>query len=513
MGCIVARSEWPYTASLHGGPERRAAPAPRLRTGQANAAGQAYGTRLTTPAGPGRRPWMTFPSLSGFSNRPPGRASGTDLAATTTRSSGTPRPADTESPLAPLLEPPPRAPQAAQRRPLAALGSLLAALPLPGWGSSVQARALAAARAGRAGELQTLLKQAPELLTAQYEQGESLLTIAAAAGHQDVLLAILAHARLAVPQQYAQIVNHRHRDTALALAVAHGHLGIARALAEQAETDVNRGNGLGQTPLHHAAGQDDPRFAELLLGHPDIQPSAADSHEDTPLYRAVCTGRNRVALMIIRHPQALPDQPNLGDDTVLRAALRLGSVDVVETLLASGQAAATANRPDRRGQTPVWQVLARAEETARSGDDSERAVLHALLAALAASPHVALDAPGPDGDTPLTWLCRLRRPSLYDAPDEFVSWQETAILVLLGANRAGRRADLEALNAQQQTPVQAALAAGNVWIAQLLLDEIAQARVASRTTPTTPEGGPAHHAPAASAPPHTTSLHGLRPNQ
>ena len=301
---------------------------------------------------------------------------------------------------------------------------------------SDDAHGLAEARGADLDRLQALLLQNPGLLTTSFgAKKESLLTEAARKGKTFHVQAFVDQVLSSFePKQAAAIINHQNTDgeTALAQAIEAGHLGVVTALLGYAETDVNRANKRHQTPLHLAAKQENARFAIDLLSHASINPSLPDDNGDTLLHVAIRSNRSEVAAKIADHPRSLLDQPNRKGQTPLRAA-------IVQALALGTGSWALPTFDDAQG---AWR------ET---------------LCKLAASPHVDVNSRGPDGETPLTYLCKQRLPmATHYASDPlvrlavtaaFANRQVEAVKAVL-ASRADL--DLDATNRGGNTPYQVA---------------------------------------------------------
>lgn len=86
-------------------------------------------------------------------------------------------------------------------------------------------------RSDNLNKLQDLLRKQPGLLTAQFENKETLLTEAAGAGRHEAVQAILTQAVLASDIAVEDVVGHRtaNGDTALTRAIQRGHMGVAKS--------------------------------------------------------------------------------------------------------------------------------------------------------------------------------------------------------------------------------------------------------------------------------------------
>ncbi len=337
--------------------------------------------------------------------------------------------------------------------------------------SAALSDASAAAYLGDANKLQALLRQNPELLTMRFgRRRETLLTEAARAGENGSVQAILMHALLQRPASFADIVNHRnaHGDTALAQAIQQGGLDVATSLLKYEQTDVTLANRSGEAPLHHAAMAENPEFAVRLLRHESIQANQTDGEGNTPLHRAIHWGRSDTAAMIAGHATAAPDHVNGRGQVALAMAIELNDLLLVDTLLKHPKV--NPDRADKQGQTVLWQSLAdwRNNMSLGGGPQAPLPRWSHILGRLAASPRVDSNRLGLDGETPLTFLCKLSCPWDIGAHVEFNQWRNKAVQAMLEGSRRGQgQLDPEATNAAGKTPYQVALAANNASLAQV----------------------------------------------
>lgn len=349
--------------------------------------------------------------------------------------------------------------------------------------SSVPPADLAAARRADANELQDLLRKNPGLLTATFGDDEaSLLTDAARHGKLASVQALLIHASLAGPPRLAEVVNHRdaHGNTALAQAIERGHPEVAAALLRYEETNVNRANRLSQTPLHLAAMQKDSQFAEALLRQSSIEPGLPDQNGKLPLHVAIESNNSAVAVMIAGHPKALPDQPDLEGRTPLEAAIRRCLPEVADALLKDERI--DLDRPGPYNEPPLWQLFRHRQSTMSTaavyGGASESWTR--MLCKFVASPRIDANAQGPDGETVLTTLCRLRRrpprPLISRIADPvemgmdlaFSQWQIKTVQAVLDCSG---NVHLGARNRRNQAPHDVAVQRGHSSLARVLSEQ------------------------------------------
>lgn len=338
--------------------------------------------------------------------------------------------------------------------------------------SAALSDASAAAYLGDANKLQALLRQNPELLTMQFgRRKETLLTEAARAGENNSVQAILTHALLNRPSEFADIINHRntHGDTALAQAIQHDRLDVAISLLKYEQTDVTLANQYGEAPLHHAAKAENPEFAVRLLDHKKIRADQTDKEGNTPLHLAVYWGRSETAVAIAGHPTAAPDHVNESGHRALAMAIDSKDLLVVDTLLKHPQV--NPDRTDSKGRTLLWQSLAHwRNNLSLGGPETPLPRWSHILGMLAASPRVKSNRRSPEGETPLTFLSKLSCPWDIAVPVEFNLWRNRTVQTMLEASRRGQgQLDPEATNAAGKTPYQVALAMNNTSLAEVFL--------------------------------------------
>ncbi|HET7862902.1 MAG TPA: ankyrin repeat domain-containing protein, partial [Burkholderiaceae bacterium] len=335
--------------------------------------------------------------------------------------------------------------------------------------SLVDARS--AALWGDATKLQALLGQNPELLTMRFGNNhDTLLTTAADAGECGSVQAVLTHALLNQSADFAAILNHRNADqeTALMLAIRAGAIDVAAALMKHGSIEVNRPNRSGQTPLHLAAAQAAPGFAAGLLNLVSIDPNPRDGEGNTPLHVAVEQGRSEIAILLVSHPKTAPDEVNHAGQSPLSLAIDAKNLPVFDALMR--RQGVDPDRSNESHQTLLWQqVLDWNNNLSLGGSVPAVQPWSYILGRLAASPGVNSNQRGWEGETPLTYLCKLSCPWHIGAHAEFNAWRNNAVKAMLEGSRLGAgRLDPGAANAEGKTPYQLALATGNTGLLAVL---------------------------------------------
>jgi ankyrin repeat protein len=136
-------------------------------------------------------------------------------------------------------------------------------------------------------------------------------------------------------------------DTPLIWAALRGHKDVAEFLLASS-AKVNATNNAGETPLHLAAGKGYKDVVELLLAH-RAEVNFRDSHGHTPLELAAAGGYKVVVELLLAN-KADANATNNAGATPLHFAAENGQKEVVGLLLASG---ADINDRDNYGQTPL----------------------------------------------------------------------------------------------------------------------------------------------------------------
>lgn len=273
-----------------------------------------------------------------------------------------------------------------------------------------------AARAGDAQTIRALLKDNPDLVSSQDDNGYTPLHWAAKEGHRDVATSLLA-----------------------------------------SKADVNAKDIFGYTPLHWAAQHDDKDLTELLLA----------SKADVNIYDAALLGDVEMVKALLKANPDLVFSKDSDGATVLALAAYHNHKDLVEWLLANK---ANVNARDNQGATPLHGaavkgykdiagllLASKADVNAKANDGStplhfavcacsgdNKGVVELLLANKA-----DVNAKDKDGTTPL-----------HDAA--IMDCENVAISLL--ANKA----DVSAKDKYGRTPLQMAVLSGHKGSVELL---------------------------------------------
>lgn len=140
-------------------------------------------------------------------------------------------------------------------------------------------------------------------------------------------------------------------------AAAEGAAGVVSELLKQG-AEVNAMDNGGWAALHFAATNDAPDTAVVLIQNGAEVDTREDGIGDTPLHHAAMRGKERVALALLDHGADV-NAVNVFEMTPLHEAAVGGHAELVKALIARG---ADVNVKDGQGRTP----LERAEEQEES---------------------------------------------------------------------------------------------------------------------------------------------------
>lgn len=197
-----------------------------------------------------------------------------------------------------------------------------------------------AARSGDIAQLKILLQSDPELVFARLDINETLLHMAARAGHADVVELLLTNKADANAKDF-------NGATPLDEAATHGPKDVAQLLLAQG-ADVNAADNAGWTALHRAAEEGQRDIAELLVAA-GADVNSAPQHGPTPLHLAAYSGQRDMAEWLLAHGANVNSRTASGL-TPLHEAVYMDRGDVVELLLENK---ADVNAKDRDGLTPL----------------------------------------------------------------------------------------------------------------------------------------------------------------
>lgn len=150
-------------------------------------------------------------------------------------------------------------------------------------------------KAAQEGDLATalrLLGDDPYLVKSREDYSLTALHRAAAAGHADLVRALLDRSAQVDARDYGG-------GTALHAAAAHGQVEAAAALLDR-RADPSAPDGEGVTPLHLAARNDHQAAAALLLGR-GADPNARGKFTGTPLHEAAEHGHRGMVELLLAH--------------------------------------------------------------------------------------------------------------------------------------------------------------------------------------------------------------------
>lgn len=231
-------------------------------------------------------------------------------------------------------------------------------------------------------QLETLLRNSPDLLNAPTSAGDGKTHLQQAAANGKLNLVqflIEKHAPLETPWRGPG----GNWDTALHLAVGNGHRAVVEALLNagakiNAKTsdgsaplhlaatkgfreiaalllekgaDVNARNRNGETPLHRVSGENVDLAAMLLAKGADV--NARDRENETPLKVAIASGSAELVDLLLSKG-ANPNILSADQTSNLFWAARGSNPDIVQKLVKAG---ADLNAQDRTGVTPLHMAV------------------------------------------------------------------------------------------------------------------------------------------------------------
>lgn len=176
------------------------------------------------------------------------------------------------------------------------------------------------------------------------QSGETPLTVAAAAGAEDVVEKLLCTGKVDTnsKDQFGQ--------TPLLAAARNGHLGIVKRLLAIEGVGADASFQGGDCPLLAAAGNGHAGIVKLLLAIPTVDPDQQPSFGDRALLTAVAAGHVDVVEVLLANEKVDPSLPNKQGVTALVRAAQLGRAHIMRLLLAKG---VEPDGKDREGSTPL----------------------------------------------------------------------------------------------------------------------------------------------------------------
>ena len=173
----------------------------------------------------------------------------------------------------------------------------------------------------------------------------TLLHIAAAHGHPEVVRALLGNKRIHIN------AATKWGGTPLLSAAGNGHLEVVQALLGMQGIRINAATPLSWTPLHSAAGNGHLEVVRALLAMGGICINAAINWGSTPLHLAAGFGHLEVVRALLAAEGIQNNAVNTWGQTPLHSAAGEGHLEVVRSLLA--MEGVRINTLTNWGQTPL----------------------------------------------------------------------------------------------------------------------------------------------------------------
>lgn len=170
--------------------------------------------------------------------------------------------------------------------------------------------------------------------------GQTLLLLAAKAGHEDVVR-LLLH----VNNQVNINARGLEQKTPLIWAAQNGHEAVVRVLLAADEIDVNATESFGGTSLHWAARSGQEAIVRTLLTADQIDVNAADFGGATPLHRAAEYGHEAIVQMLLEAEQIEVHPIDRLSRTPLSSAAVYGHEAIVKMLLKAHEAVLNPAQP------------------------------------------------------------------------------------------------------------------------------------------------------------------------
>ncbi|KAE8148899.1 ankyrin repeat-containing domain protein [Aspergillus avenaceus] len=209
----------------------------------------------------------------------------------------------------------------------------------------IKQRFLAAAKAGRVGDVQTLLKQGVDPNSTD-EYGRAPLHWASANGNKALTEVLLKTDQIDVD------CKDDFERTPLWWAVANGHGEIVQMLLGTDGPDINcRDLKCGRSPLSCAAWKGDESLVGMLLAQNEIDPDCYNMYGRTPLSEAAGNGHATATQLLLNDRRVDPNYPDRDGRTPLSWAAMNGYEPVVRMLLALDKVAR--NHQDQFRHTPL----------------------------------------------------------------------------------------------------------------------------------------------------------------
>lgn len=177
-------------------------------------------------------------------------------------------------------------------------------------------------------------------------KGETLLWLAAANGHLEVVESICQH------QDYELDVLDARGETPFCVAASRGYTDIVKYLGSSGRVNINHLNKAGLSALCEAVLNGHEDAIQAMITMEDLDPNHSGVGADTPLEAAIHLGNDRIVRLLVAMARTDVDLQSHDGTTPLQRAVEEGYDEIVAMLVSTGRV--LLNRRDHQGVTPFW---------------------------------------------------------------------------------------------------------------------------------------------------------------
>ncbi|XRM42930.1 hypothetical protein ABZX51_006138 [Aspergillus tubingensis] len=177
-------------------------------------------------------------------------------------------------------------------------------------------------------------------------KGETLLWLAAANGHLEVVQSICQH------QDYELDVLDARGETPFCVAASRGYTDIVKYLGSSGRVNINHLNKAGLSALCEAVLNGHEDAIQAMITMEDLDPNHSGVGADTPLEAAIHLGNDRIVRLLVAMARTDVDLQSHDGTTPLQRAVEEGYDEIVAILVSTGRV--LLNRRDHQGVTPFW---------------------------------------------------------------------------------------------------------------------------------------------------------------